>query len=175
MNRLLSKLTPRLGYFAGFLICAALIAYALFLQHYEYQNPCPLCILQRVAFIGLGVVFLIGAVHSPGRVGVWIYSVVLALIAVLGAGVATRHVWLQHLPKDRVPECGPGLEYMLNRFPLSQAFEKIFRGSGECAEVSWRFMSLSIAEWSLLCLVLLGIYAIVIAVLAGRRNRDALV
>lgn len=168
MIRLLERMTPRMSFFAGFLVCAALLAYALYLQHYEYQNPCPLCILQRVAFIALAVVFLIAALHSPARLGRWIYSVLLALIAMLGAGVATRHVWLQHLPKDKVPECGPGLEYMLNRFPLSQALEKIFRGSGECAEVSWRFLTLSIAEWSLLCLLVLGIYAIVIAVLADR-------
>jgi disulfide bond formation protein DsbB len=169
MNPLLSRLTPRFGYAAGFLICAGLFAFALYLQYYEYQNPCPLCILQRVAFIGLAVLFLAGAIHGPGRVGAWIYSGLLVVIALLGASVAARHVWLQHLPKDRVPECGPGLEYMLNRFPLSQALEKIFRGSGECAEVGWTFLSLSIAEWSLLWLVLLGVLAVVIAISAKKR------
>ena len=169
MNRLLSRLTPRLGYAAGLIICIALFAFALYLQYYEFQNPCPLCILQRIAFIGLMVVFLIGAIHGPGRIGAWVYSGLLVVIALLGTGVAARHVWLQHLPKDRVPECGPGLEYMLNRFPLSQALEKIFRGSGECAEVGWTFMTLSIAEWSLLWLVLLGIFSVVIAVVAKKR------
>lgn len=169
MNPLLSRLTPRLGYAAGFLICVGLFAFALYLQYYEYQNPCPLCILQRVAFIGLAVLFLAGAIHGPGRVGAWIYSGLLVVIALLGASVAARHVWLQHLPKDRVPECGPGLEYMLNRFPLSQALEKIFRGSGECAEVGWTFLTFSIAEWSLLWLVLLGALAVVIAIAAKKR------
>ena len=169
MNNLLSKLTPRLGYAAGFLICVALFAFALYLQYYEFQNPCPLCILQRIAFIGLMVVFLVGAIHGPGRTGAWIYSGLLVIVALLGTGVAARHVWLQHLPKDRVPECGPGLEYMLNRFPLSQALEKIFRGSGECAEVGWTFLTLSIAEWSLLWLVLLGAFAVVIAIAAKPR------
>ncbi len=169
MNSILSRLTPRLCYAAGFLICTGLLAFALYLQHYEFQNPCPLCILQRVAFIGLGIVFLVGAIHGPGRFGAWVYGGLLALIAVLGISVAGRHVWLQHLPKDRVPECGPGLEYMLNRFPLSQALEKIFRGSGECAEVSWRLFTLSIAEWSLLWLILFGVYAIAIAVYAKKR------
>jgi protein dithiol:quinone oxidoreductase len=169
MNSLLSRLTPRLGYAAGFLICVALFAFALYLQYYEDQNPCPLCILQRIAFIGLMVVFLIGTLHGPGRLGAAIYSSLLVIVALLGAGVAARHVWLQHLPKDRIPECGPGLEYMLNRFPLSQALEKVFRGSGECAEVGWTFLSLSIAEWSLLWLVLLGALAVAVAIAARRR------
>lgn len=173
MNTLFSKLTPRFGYAAGFLICAALFAFALYLQYYEYQNPCPLCILQRIAFIGLMVVFLVGAIHGPGRVGAWVYSGLLVVIALLGTGVAARHVWLQHLPKDRVPECGPGLEYMLNRFPLSQALEKVFRGSGECAEVGWRLLTLSIAEWSLLWLLLLGAFAVVIAIAANKRRVPA--
>jgi disulfide bond formation protein DsbB len=87
----------------------------------------------------------------------------------IGTGIATRHVWLQHLPKDRVPECGPGLEYMLNKFPLTQALEKVFRGSGECAEVGWTFLTFSIAEWSLLWYVLLSALAIIVAVAARKR------
>ena len=164
-----SKLTPRLGYSAGFLICGLLFAFALYLQYYEYQNPCPLCILQRVAFIAMMAVFLVGAIHGPRHTGATIYSTLLVIIAAIGAGIATRHVWLQHLPKDRVPECGPGLEYMLNRFPLTQALEKVFRGSGECAEVGWTFLNLSIAEWSLLWFVLLGVLAVYIAVAARKR------
>ena len=166
----LARLTPRLGYALGFAVCTALFAFALYLQHYEGQAPCPLCILQRIAFIGLGVLFLVGAVHGPGRNGAWIYSGLLVLVALIGAGIAGRHVWLQHLPKDRVPACGPGLEYMLNRFPLGEVLEKVFRGSGECAEVGWTFLSLSIAEWSLLWLILLGAWAVLIAVNAGRRG-----
>ena len=163
------RLTPRLGYLAGFLACGGLLAYALYLQYYEYQNPCPLCILQRIAFIGLMTVFLIAAIHGPRRTGVYIYSGLLVMIAAAGSAVAIRHVWLQHLPKDRVPECGPGLEYMLNKFPLTQALEKVFRGSGECADVSWTLMGLSIAEWSLIWLLLLGVLAITIAVAARKR------
>jgi disulfide bond formation protein DsbB len=163
------KLYPRLGYFAGFAICALLLAFALYLQYYEYQNPCPLCILQRVAYTALMAVFLVAALHGPARVGAYVYGGLLLLIAAAGIAVAARHVWLQHLPKDRVPECGPGLEYMLNKFPLTQALEKIFRGSGECAEAGWTLLRLSIAEWSLVWLVLLGAYAVYLTVLA----RDA--
>src|SRR5258705_8860086 len=166
---MLSKLSPRLGYSAGFLICGLLIAFALYLQYYEYQNPCPLCILQRIAFIAMMVVFLAGAIHGPRRAGAYFYSALIIIIGATGAAIATRHVWLQHLPKDRVPECGPGLEYMLNRFPLAQALEKIFRGSGECAEAGWKLLGLSIAEWSLAWLLLLGALAVIIA-LAARKQ-----
>lgn len=169
MYSVISRLTPRLAYAAGFLVCVGLLAFALYLQHYEYQNPCPLCIMQRVAFMALAGVFLLGALHGPGRIGAMVYSSLLAIVALLGISVAGRHVWLQHLPKDRVPECGPGLEYMLNRFPLTQALEKIFRGSGECAEASWRMFGLSIAEWSLLWLILLGAYGVAVAVIAKKR------
>src|SRR5215510_4982366 len=102
---LLRRLTPRLGYLAGFLMCGGLLGYALYLQYYEYQNPCPLCILQRIAFIALMVVFLVAAVHGPRRVGAYVYSGLLVVIAMVGGAVAGRHVWLQHLPKDQVPEC----------------------------------------------------------------------
>ena len=162
------RLTPRLGYLAGFLACAGLLGFSLYLQYYEYQEPCPLCILQRVAFMALMTVFLIGALHGPRRTGAGVYSTLLVIISVIGAGIATRHVWLQHLPKDKVPECGPGLTYMLNKFPLSDAFEKIFRGSGECAEVGWTLLNLSIAGWSLAWFVLLGAFAVCVAVTARK-------
>jgi disulfide bond formation protein DsbB len=161
-------LTPRLGYLAGFLICGGLILYALYLQYYEYQDPCPLCLLQRVVYIALMVVFLLGALHGPRRTGAIVYSTLLVLVSLIGAGIAGRHVWLQHLPKDKVPECGPGLGYILDRFPLVNALEKIFRGSGECAEAGWRLMGLSIAEWSLVWFVLLGAYAVFVAATARK-------
>ena len=157
------QFNPRLGYIAGFLVSGGLILYALYLQYYEYQNPCPLCIMQRVVYIVLMAMFLVAALHGPRRTGSIVYSTLLTVVALIGAGVASRQVWLQHLPKDKVPECGPGLSYILDRFPLFNALEKIFRGSGECAEVGWRLLGLSIAEWSLLWFVLLGAFAIFIA------------
>lgn len=153
-------LNPRLGYALGFLVCAGLIGYALYLQHYEYQNPCPLCILQRMVYTTLMTVFLAAALHGPGRTGARIYGALLLATAAVGAAIAIRHVWLQNLPKDQVPECGPGLEYMLDRFPLTQALGKILAGSGECAEAGWSLMGLTIAGWSLVWFVLLGVLAV---------------
>jgi len=159
----------RIGYGAGFAIAFGLIAFAYYLQYFQYQEPCPLCILQRVAFFGMGVVFLIAALHGPGKTGSAVYSGLLLMIAGTGAAIATRHVWLQHLPKDRVPECGPGLEYMLRKLPLNEVLQKVLAGSGECAESGWTFLGLSIAGWSLAWFVLLGTFAVALAFYIGRR------
>jgi protein dithiol:quinone oxidoreductase len=152
----------------GFLACAGLLAFAYYLQYFQNQDPCPLCILQRVAFLDMMIVFAVAAVHGPKRRGAVVYSGLLFVMAAMGAGIAGRQVWLQHLPPDKVPACGPGLEYMLERFPLGEALRKIFAGSGECAEAGWRFLGLTIAEWSLLWLVLLGALAIYAAIRARR-------
>lgn len=156
-------LMPRLGFALGFAVCAGLLGFALYLQYYDYQDPCPLCIVQRIAFMALAAVFLVAALHGPGRTGAIVYSGMLLLVAGIGAAIATRHVWLQNLPKDRIPECGPGLEYMLKKLPLTQVLEKLLTGSGECAEVGWKFLGLSIAGWSLAWFVLFAIFAIYLA------------
>ncbi|MGH8623089.1 MAG: disulfide bond formation protein B [Burkholderiales bacterium] len=166
-------LMPRLGYALGFLACAALLGFAYYLQYYEYQDPCPLCILQRIAFMALAAIFLVAAAHGPGRTGAIVYSGLLVVAASIGAAIAARHVWLQNLPRNQVPECGPGLEYMLKKFPLTQALEKILSGSGECAEVGWTFLGLSIAGWSLVWFVLFGVFAMVLALAGMRAGRRA--
>ena len=163
-------MTPRLGYGVGALVCVALLAFALYLQHVQGQDPCPLCILQRFAFMGMTAVFIVGALHGPARRGAIVYSAIAAIVATLGAAIAGRQVWLQSLPPEKVPACGPGLDYMLDRFPLSQALSKILAGSGECAEAGWRFLGLTIAGWSLVWLVVLGVFAIVIAMRARPRS-----
>jgi protein dithiol:quinone oxidoreductase len=162
-------MTARAGYTAGFLICAGLLGFALYLQYVEHQDPCPLCILQRVAFIAMMAVFLIAALHGPARRGAVVYSTALFIIAGIGAAIAGRQVWLQHLPPDRVPACGPGLDYMLQTFPLAKALQKIFAGSGECAEAGWRFLGLTIAGWSLVWFIALGAFAVLIAARARAR------
>lgn len=164
-------MTTRLGYALGFLACAGLLAFAYYLEYVERQEPCPLCMLQRLAYIDMMIVFAVAAIHGPARRGAIVYSGLIFVLAAMGAAIAARQVWLQHLPPDKVPACGPGLEYMLERFPLAEALQKIFAGSGECAEAGWRFLGLSIAEWSLLWLVVLGVFAVYVALRAPRAWR----
>jgi disulfide bond formation protein DsbB len=160
-------LTQRLLFVYGALFCAALMVTALYLQYALRLEPCPLCIFQRLFVIALGVVMLIAAVHDPGLSGRRIYGALVLLFALLGVAVAGRHVWLQHLPADQVPECGPGLQYMLDAFPLSETLAMVFRGSGECAEVQWTLLALSIPEWTLI--VFLGLGAFGVYLLATQR------
>jgi protein dithiol:quinone oxidoreductase len=136
-----------------FLFCAGLLGFAYYLQFAKDIEPCPLCIFQRGFFLLVGIISLIAAIHNPGKIGRWIYAILCDLSALGGLVVAGRQVWLQHLPADKVPECGPGLDYMLDAFPLAEILKKVLQGSGECAEAGWRFLSLSIAEWSLLCFI----------------------
>ena len=161
-------MSTRLAYGAGLLVCMGLLAFGLYLQYFEQQEPCPLCILQRIAFIAMIAVFAIAALHGPRRGGAIAYSTLLFVFAGAGAAIAGRQVWLQHLPPSRVPACGPGLEYMFERFPLSEALGRVLAGSGECAEVGWKFLGLSIAGWSLAWFVLLALFAVVVAMRAPR-------
>lgn len=156
-------LTPRTGFAVGFAICAGLLGFAYYLQYVEGQDPCPLCMVQRVAFYVLAAVFLLAALHGPARGGCRVYGVLGFIAAALGASVAARHVWLQHLPSHLVPSCGPDLEYMLKKFPLADVFSKVLMGSGQCAEAGWKFLGLTIAGWSLLWLVVLGVFALHLA------------
>lgn len=134
----------------GAFVCASLMAAALYFQHVMGLEPCPLCIFQRLAVIASGVVLLIAAVHNPTALGRRIYGVLTLLSASSGAAVAARHLWLQSLPADQVPACGPGLDYMLETFPLNETLAMVFTGSGECAEVQWRLLGLSMPGWTLL-------------------------
>lgn len=145
----------RLLFLLVFLGCAGLLAFGYYLQYVEFIEPCPLCIIQRVCFFLGGVTALVAALHNPGALGRRIYAVVMALSGIAGAAVASRQVWLQHLPKEQVPECGPGLSYMLEMYPLGETLAKVFKGSGECAEAGWTFLGFSIAEWALVAFIAL--------------------
>ena len=128
---------------------AALLAFGYYLQYFEAQDPCPLCLLQRGFYYGILVVLAAGALHGPGRGGAIAYAIGALAFAAGGIATAARHVWLQHLPPEQVPACGPDLFYMMENLPLGRTLQLLLRGSGQCAEVHWRFLGLSIAEWSL--------------------------
>jgi len=151
---------PRVANLAGFFACAGMMAFALYVQYGMGLEPCPLCVFQRVATISLGAIFLIAAVHDSGTAGRGIYAALLALTAAAGVGVAGRHVWLQTLPKDQVPACGPDLDFMLEAFPLFEVLSIVLSGSGECAEVAWRFLGLTMPAWTLVALATLGIWGV---------------
>ena len=133
---------------------------ALYLQHYAHLEPCPLCIFQRVSLMSMGIVALIAFIHNPAALGRRIYAGLSLVGALAGVGVAGRHVWLQHLPADEVPSCGPGLDYWMDTFPFQEVVQKVLRGSGECAKVDWMMFGLSLPEWTLMMFV--GLTSVVV-------------
>ncbi len=162
-------LTQRNIYLAIFLVCLGLLSFGLVLEHVKGLEPCPLCIFQRIAYVLVGIFAMDGLIFSfvlkDKRIIHVIHHCLIILSAIGGLVIAGRQVWLQHLPEDQVPACGPGLEYMLDVFPLAEALPMIFQGSGECAEVQWTFLSFSIPEWSLLCfslIILITIYSLIV-------------
>ena len=153
--------TRRKLFLTGFLISVLLIVYVLYTQYVLGLEPCPLCILQRVAVIALGIAFLLLALRPPQRKqSKFLTSLLLVMISSAGVGIAARHVWLQNLPPDKVPGCGPGLDFMMANFPLSDVLEMVFSGSGECAEISWSFAFLSMPAWALIWLIVLGSFGV---------------
>lgn len=135
-----------------------------YFQYYLQLEPCPMCIMQRVAVMSIAAVLLVATLHNPVGWGIRVYGALVTLLAGAGAAIAGRHVWLQSLPPDQVPECGPGLDYILEVFPLSEAVQMVLRGSGECAEVLWRFLGLSIPGWTLVAFsgfILYGLFIVI--------------
>src|SRR5688500_1507103 len=133
----------------GALVCALLLGFGFYLQYGKGLEPCPLCLVQRGFFMALMAVCVVAVLHRPRRRGMLSYGTLAGLFARGGAAAAARQVWLQHLPPDKVPQCGPDLFFMMENFPLSRTLRTLISGTGECAAVDWTFLRLSIAEWSL--------------------------
>ena len=138
---------------SGFLFIASVVgmAFALYLEHFQGLEPCPLCVFQRIGLIGLGLISLIAFLHNPKSIGLKRGYAFLGTLAIgWSAGVAARHVWLQHLPPDKVPSCGPGLNYLVDALPFNAVLKEVLSGSGECAVIDWTFLGQSLPFWSLI-------------------------
>ncbi len=166
-------LSPRRAFLLAAAVPAALLAFGYFLQYVQGLQPCPLCLVQRFFFYSVIGVCVVAALHHPGRKGTVAYASLAGLFAVVGGAVAARQVWLQHLPPDKVPACGPDLFFMLDNFPLSRVINTVLlTGTGECAKVDWTFLGFSIAEWSLGWFTLLTAFMVWLA-LRSIRSRPA--
>lgn len=156
MPNLPFPISHRLWFLVGALWCAALIAIALYFQYAVGLEPCPLCIFQRVAFIAVGLILLLGFLLNPRANLRRVIAGLASVAALVGASIAARHVWLQNLPADQVPECGPDLAFMLEVFPWQEMLATVLSGSGECAEVQWSLLGLTMPGWSLVWLLVLA-------------------
>lgn len=160
------RFSARAGYATLAFVSFGLIGVGLLLQHVVGLDPCPLCIFQRMAYFAVALFALLAAWLSP-RAASRGFGVLVLAAALGGAGIAGRHVWLQMNPQSM--SCGPGLQTMLELFPLTDVLPKVFRGSGDCAEASWTLLGLTIADWSLIWFVILS--AATLFILLARRFR----
>jgi len=147
---------PRVLNFLLFVLCACMMGFAFFLEHVKDLEPCPLCMSQRIVFITAGLVGLIAFLHNPKKTGTKVYGALLILVASFGAALSSRQLWLQSLPEDEIPACGPGLSYIvenLEYFPMQEVLIMMLSGTGDCADVQWVFLGLSIPGWTLLVFI----------------------
>lgn len=159
LNKLLNG---RGGYLLGFIASYGLIAAGLVIQQAYHLEPCPLCISQRMAFMALGALFLVAALHNPALRGRQIYGLLHFIAASVGAGIAARHVWIQSHPDQVMAECGVGFDYMFESFPFKRAIELVFKGTGECTKIDWTFLGLTIPQLSFIGFTTLAAYAVLL-------------
>jgi len=156
-------MTTRKYFGFGFLIVAGLLLMSLYLQFFEGFEPCPLCTLQRVAFILLSIFYLLGFLcYRIGFLRIF-FAFMSLLSAILGLGLSGRQIWLQHFPSNSSTECGVSIKYMLQVLPINEVASRIFQGTAECTTRGWEFLNLNMAEWSFIWFVfffLLSVYLV---------------
>jgi disulfide bond formation protein DsbB len=162
LNRILGG---RAGYLLGFLASFGLVAFALYIQQKHNLEPCPLCISQRIAFMVLGSIFLLAALHNPAQVGRRLYGLLQFAASATGAGIAARHIWIQANPEKVMAECGVGFDYLFESFPMQKALQLIFKGTGECSSIDWTWLGMTIPQLSLVAFSALAVFAILLAFL----------
>lgn len=164
-------LKPRPVCIFGLLVCIGLLAYAFYMEYVLLLEPCPLCWLQRFVFMGFGAAFLICAIQNPRAWGRYIYVLAFGALMITGVGLAGRHLWLQSLPVEAQPECGLGITHMLDAKPLTDVIAWAASGTGECAQIQWSFLGVSIPGWTFLAFVVLGVL-IIVSLIRNPRPRD---
>lgn len=140
-----------------------------YLQMIEYLAPCSLCILDRAVVIGLCIVFALALIHNPPQTGRKIYASLAILLSLTGIGICARHLWLQSQPKDSTPECGPGFWHMLENLPFKAFLDKIFNSTGDCADIQFQLLGLSLPAWTLILFVVFLALSLAMFTSHGRR------
>jgi disulfide bond formation protein DsbB len=150
------KIKARIWFLLGALACLSLLSMGAYFQLSLGLEPCPLCISQRLAILLTGIIFLIAGLHNPSSAGINRYAILGTLSASFGASISIRHVWLQHLPPEQVPECSPGISFMLQNFPLFDTVKLMLNGTGDCAKIDWTLLGFSMPAWTLVAFLSLA-------------------
>jgi protein dithiol:quinone oxidoreductase len=124
----------------------ALVGFALYLQHAKDMMPCPLCVLQRYAFISVGLICLLFA--ALPRAATKLGASLGALAALTGAGIASWHLWVKAHPSI---SCGiDPLETSLNKIATAELLPFVFKADGLCSAEYAPILGLSTPQWSLI-------------------------
>jgi len=151
-----------------FVVCIGLLGFALYLQHVEKLDPCPWCVVQRLGFMLVGLIALVGALHRPAAIGRVVYAIFGFVAAAAGAAAAAYHLHLQSDP-ERAAKCvGSPVERILDQLDLGRMIPPLLQYDGPCTLKPWSFLGLSIPGWSLVCFVLLAAAFVAIPFLARR-------
>jgi protein dithiol:quinone oxidoreductase len=159
---MLSAISRRSGNALGLLACVGLMGYALYAQYVLGLAPCPLCIFQRIATILTGILFLIATLHNPRTTGARVYGALIGLAALGGVLISARHIWIQAQPPGTVAACGADLNYLMEIMPVTDVVTKVLTGSGECGQIDWTLLGLSMPWWVAISLGVLGAWALVV-------------
>ena len=139
---------------AALALAGLMVGGAQFMEHVLGLDPCPLCLMQRLWTMLGGAIVLAGLALNPRSLA---YPIAALACTVIGAGFSVRQLWLQSLPADQIPACGPDMAYMIDAFPLADILKAMTMGTGNCAQVTWTMLGISIAGWALVGFVLLGV------------------
>ena len=161
-------ISNRIIYLLVFLACAGLLAAAYVFEYVYYMDPCPLCIMQRIAVLLIGISGLVGFIFASSMLAKVSASIFMLLSSILGMSVAGRHIWIQGLPADEIPTCGPSLEYMVDTLPWADVLALMLRGNGNCADGHWSFIGLSMPQWVMVWYV--GFAVVALYLLFKRKN-----
>jgi disulfide bond formation protein DsbB len=159
---MLSAISRRSGNALGLVACAGLMGYALFAQYVLGLAPCPLCIFQRIATILTGILFLIATLHNPRTTGARVYGALIGLAALGGVLISALHIWIQAQPPGTVAACGADLNYLMEIMPVTDVVTKVLTGSGECGQIDWTLLGLSMPWWVAISLSVLGAWALLV-------------
>jgi disulfide bond formation protein DsbB len=146
----------------GLLLVVLSLSYAIYLQFFKSIEPCSLCVFQRLAYVVYALVVVVALIHHPERWGLRVYAFITLLPLSLGLLLSVRQAWIQSLPADHVPGCGPGLNFLLQEFAVSKVVRVVWAGSSDCAIVTWRFLNLSMAVWSALLFCVLILLSLIV-------------